>query len=77
MYTTGMARQQQTLGSWHGHRQHYCDSQDTIWHNDRATNWTCVVCFLAGTGYCFLLQNIRTGSCDYSGPCWMGPKFKS
>jgi len=29
----------------------------------------CVVCFLAGTGYCSLLQNIWTGPCDYSDPC--------
>jgi len=37
----------------------------------------CVVCFLAGTGYCFLLQNIWSGSCDYSDPCSIGSKFKS
>jgi len=48
MYTIGMARQSQTLGSWHGHRQHYCESQDTIRHNDRATNW--ILCnLLPGT----------------------------
>jgi len=44
MYTIGMARQPQTLGSWHGHRKHYCESQDTIRHNDRATNW--ILCSL-------------------------------